>query len=250
MNQITHVMKCAGEWALGLLYPGRCPVCDGIVRPRGERICLECVPKLKPVEAPWCIRCGRRLTEEGRYCGDCRAGRHRYFRGRSLYTYESAKGALYRFKYAGRQEYARFFGEQMAYYLGDFIRGVDPQGIVPIPLHPARMAKRGYNQAELLARVIGRQMGLTMYPDLLVRVKNTLPSKTLNPRERQNNLKKAFNIAGNDVKLKTILLVDDIYTTGATVDEAAGTLLEAGAECVCFVALACGEPHCTDTGGV
>ena len=79
-----------------------------------------------------------------------------------------------------------------------------------------------------------------VYPKMLVRVKNTAPQKKLNPEERQNNLKRAFNMGQNDVKLKTIIVMDDIYTTGITIDEAARVLKDAGAEKVYFVTLACG----------
>ena len=227
------------SWAVQLLFPLRCPVCDGIVRPWGEKVCLKCLPKLKLLTPPWCMQCGKKLAEDGEYCAGCRTGKHSYQRGRSLYEYQSAAESIYRFKYGGRREYAGFYGEQMTEYLGEFIRAVEPDGIVPIPLHPRRKAKRGYNQAQLLAREIGKRMGLPVYPKMLRRVKNTVPLKQLNPAQRQNNLKKAFQLSGNDVKLKTILLVDDIYTTGSTMDEAARTLREAGVENVYFVALAC-----------
>lgn len=241
MNKITCVLKKVGESAVRLLYPLHCPVCDRIVRSWGEKICPECLPKLRPLAAPWCMQCGKKLYGEGEYCRDCGTGKHGYIRGRVLYEYESAAVSVYRFKYGGRREYAAFFGEQMASYLGDFIRLVHPDGLVPIPLHPSRKAKRGYNQAELLAREIGTCTGLPVYAGWLVRVKNTAPMKRLTPKERQNNLKKAFNISGNDVKLKTVLIVDDIYTTGATVDEAARVLKNAGVERIYFAALAGGS---------
>ena len=240
MNKITDVIKKLCEGAVQMLYPRRCPVCDGIVKPWGEKICPECLPKLKPVTAPWCMQCGKKLAGESEYCVNCGSGKHNYTRGRALYEYGSAAVPIYRFKYGGRREYADFFGEQMAEYLGEFIRSVRPDGIVPIPLHPKRRARRGYNQAELLARVIGVRMGLPVYTDLLIRIKNTVPLKKLNPKERQNNLKKAFNISRNDVKLKTILLVDDIYTTGTTIDEAANVFKNAGVERIYFVTLTCG----------
>lgn len=227
------------SWAAQLLFPLRCPVCDGIVRPWGEKICLECLPKLKLLTPPWCMQCGKKLAEEGAYCADCQTGKHRYLRGRSLYEYGAAAQSIYRFKYGGRREYAGFYGEQMAQYLGEFIRAAEPDAVVPIPLHPRRKAVRGYNQSELLARELGKRMGLAVYPKMLRRVKNTAPLKKLNPQERQNNLKRAFQLSGNDVKCKTILLVDDIYTTGSTMDEAARVFREAGVENICFVALAC-----------
>ena len=114
-----------------------------------------------------------------------------------------------------------------------------------MPIHRSRLRKRGYNQAELLAKALGRYTGLPVYAKLVKRVKNTAPLKLLNPQERQNNLKKAFHIVGNDVKLmeklSSVVLVDDIYTTGSTVDEMASVLLETGVEKVYFVTLACGR---------
>ena len=161
-------------------------------------------------------------------------------RGRALYEYKSVAASIYRFKYGKRQEYADFFGEEIVRYLGDFIREVRPDALIPIPLHKKRLAKRGYNQAALLARAVGRYSGVPVNEKILVRVKNTTPLKLQNPAERQNNLKKAFNISQNDVKLKKVVLVDDIYTTGSTIDEAARTLKSAGVEDIYFIALACG----------
>ena len=240
MKRSLHAMKKLTGSAIQLMYPLRCPVCDGIVRPWGEKICLECLPKLKILTPPWCLQCGKKLLEESEYCADCRSRKHSYLRGRSLYEYGSVAGSIYRFKYGGRREYAAFYGEQAAEYLGDFIQQIRPDALVPIPLHSKRKAKRGYNQAELLAREIGVLTGIPVYAKALRRVRNTVPLKKLNPKERQNNLKKAFNISENDVKLKTIILVDDIYTTGSTMDEAARTLKEAGARNIYFIALACG----------
>ena len=222
-----------------LLFPRRCPVCDGIVTPRGEKICLKCLGKLKPVAAPWCVICGKGLRGEGSLCGECQKGRiHAFRRARALYDYPSAAPAIYRLKYEGRREYADFFGEEMARYLGDFIREVGPDGIIPIPLHKKRMRKRGYNQAGVLAKVLGRELGLPVYENILFRVKNTAPLKQQNYEERQNNLKKAFLVRKNDVKLYTIILIDDIYTTGTTVDEAAMALMEGGIPNVYVVTLA------------
>lgn len=183
--------------------------------------------------------CGKGLETEGTLCEDCRNGRkHAFWRARALYDYPSVAPAIYRFKYGGRREYKDFFGEEMARYLGEFIRMTGAEALIPVPLHPKRMRKRGYNQAAELAKVLGGQMGLPVYENILFRVKNTAPLKEQNYKERQNNLKKAFLVRKNDVKLKTIILIDDIYTTGTTADEAAMALMEGGAETVCVVALA------------
>ncbi len=225
---------------LQLLFPCRCPVCDEIVIPYGEQICLGCMDKLQLLSPPWCMKCGKKLEGEEEFCKDCREKVHLYVRGRALYEYGSVAPSVYRMKYGGRQEYASYFGEEMARYLKNFIRQVEPDGIVPIPLHKRRLSKRGYNQAALLARVLGAKMNTPVYEKMLVRTRNTKPLKLQNPAERQNNLKKAFIIGENDVKLKTILIVDDIYTTGSTINEAARVLKQHGVEKIYFVTLACG----------
>lgn len=232
-------MKIAGL-IKQLLFPLRCPMCDEPVRPYGEKVCPECVEKRKMLTAPYCMKCGKKLADDGEFCGDCSGKQHAFVRGRALYEYESVAASIYRFKYGGRQEYAEFFGEELSFYLGDFVREIGPDALIPIPLHKKRQRKRGYNQAALLARVLGQQTGTLVLEKYLVRVKNTIPLKRLNPKERQNNLKKAFIIHKNDVKLKTVILVDDIYTTGSTMDEAARTLIGCGVQNVYFVALACG----------
>lgn len=238
MKKIT-VRRCTGL-LFQLLFPLHCPVCDRIVRPFGEKICLECMPKLKLLTPPWCMQCGKKLYREEEYCADCRRIRHRYIRGRALYEYNSAAPSIYRLKYGKRQEYADYFGEEVSRYLGVFIRQVKPDALVPIPLHRKRQNRRGYNQAALLAEAIGAYTGVQVCGKLLARVKNTAPLKRQNPQERQNNLKKAFIIAQNDVKLDTIIIIDDIYTTGSTIDEAAAVLHAAGVKNIYFITLACG----------
>lgn len=228
------------QFLLQLLFPLRCPVCDRIVSPFGEKICIECLGKLKMLTPPWCMKCGKKLLIEEELCADCRKKEHRFVRGRSLYEYQSAAPSIYRLKYGGRREYADFFGQEMARYLGPFIRDCRPEAIIPIPLHPKRQNKRGYNQAQLLAEALGRYTGLPVRADLLRRVKNTAPLKCQNPLERQNNLKRAFNITQNDVKLERVILIDDIYTTGSTMDEAAKVLAQHGVQRVFCVTLACG----------
>ncbi len=240
MGNIRQLIGNLWEKAVNLLYPRRCPVCDDIVYPGGGKICPECLKKLKLLTPPWCMKCGKKLAEEEEFCTDCSRMKHRFDRGRALYEYQSAAASIYRLKYSGRREYAEFFGEEMARYLSGFLEQIKPDALVPIPLHPRRFRKRGYNQAALLARQLGRCAGIPVREKLLVRVKNTKPLKLQNPAERQNNLKKAFNIGENDVKLKTILLVDDIYTTGATMDAVAAVLRQSGVERVYFITLACG----------
>ena len=241
MADITRIRKLVG-YIVRLVFPLRCPVCDGIVTVFGSRICPDCRKKLKYITSPRCLKCGKQVDNgEQEYCLDCSRKEHLFVSGRALYEYESAASSIYRFKYGNRREYADFFGEEVARHLGDYIRRIGPDALIPVPLHPARRRRRGYNQAELLAKAISGYTGIAVCDKILIRTKNTAPLKRLNPRERQNNLKKAFNIRGNDVKLKTVIVVDDIYTTGSTMDAVAGVLLAAGVERIFFITLACGR---------
>lgn len=237
---MARKLKKIGRQLLSVLYPVRCPVCDEIVREQGESICLNCIGKLKLLSPPWCMKCGKKVEQGEEYCARCKQKKNFYHRGRVLYEYDSVALPIYRFKYGNRREYAQFFGEQMAEYLGDFVKGIKPDALIPIPLHRARRISRGYNQAEILAKAMGECLGIRVETLLLKRRKNTVPQKKLNPEERQNNLKRAFIIARNDVKLERVVLVDDIYTTGITMNEAARVLKEAGVKEVYFVTLACG----------
>lgn len=231
-----------GKKLIDMLFPRRCPVCDEPVPAKEGLCCLSCRKTLRRVEEPYCLRCGKPLTDETReYCGDCGAEKALFQRGRALYEYESAAKAIYRFKYGGRQEYATFFGQEMADGLGSFIREFAPQGLLPVPLSRERMRTRGYNQAALLARELGSRLDLLVMEHLAVRVRNTVPQKELSPAERQNNLKKAFKISVNDVKLSTVMLVDDIYTTGSTVNALTEALQSAGVKRVGFVSLSTGS---------
>ncbi len=233
--------KARLEYAASLLYPARCPICDQLLGTGGLRMCPACARKVHYLSGPLCCQCGKRLTDrEAEYCGDCLRGQHVYTAGRALYEYEDIAPALYRFKYGGCREYAGFFGRELALQLGNYIRSLAPDGLVPVPMYPAKERRRGYNQAELLARALGRELELPVYPRLVCRNRNTRPLKELNYEERVNNLKKAFNLSQNGVKLKTIILVDDIYTTGSTLDQVSAVLLAGCCEKVYFVTLAVG----------
>ncbi len=223
-----------------LLFPRRCPVCDRPA-PWGEYVCPGCGDRLKLLGRSYCLKCGKGLTrEEWEYCADCRKYPHVFDRGRSLYTYESAAGAIFRLKYKGRQEYADFFAEEWYRYLADTIRGWQIDLIVPVPLHRSRKRTRGYNQAELLAKALGKRLDLPVSSKCVIRCKKTVTQKQLNRTQRQNNLKNAFKMNRVDVQLKGVLVVDDIYTTGSTVDAVASVLKKAGAGRVYVLTLAAG----------
>lgn len=224
--------------AVNLLYPRRCPICDEPVKVSEGDICTECYSKLKIITGSVCFICGKPLiNNEQECCADCLKRKHKFTFGRALYAYESIQTSIYKFKYSNRQEYAEFFGKEMAMHFAAFVKLTKAEALIPVPISRSRRKKRGYNQAELLADVMGKQLNLPVYRNLVKRVKNTLPQKELNAYERQKNLKKAFKLAQNDVKLNSIIVMDDIYTTGSTIDALAGVLLTSGVQKVYFLTL-------------
>ncbi len=219
---------------LHILYPKRCPICDSIIGgpvfSREYPICRECKEAVEYAAEPVCKKCGKPLTDERKeYCGDCAKRPHSFSQGKALWVYkDSVKASIYRLKYGNRREYGKSYAQELVRQYGRWIERKEIQAVVPIPLHKKRKRQRGYNQADIIAREIGRLTGLPVYSGLLVRCVDTRPQKELNDRERKENLKKAFRLNGDTGELRRVLLVDDIYTTGSTVDGAAEVLKGAG----------------------
>ncbi len=241
------------EEGLNLIFPRRCPVCDGVVAPymvakgrlrAGQLIHPKCRKQVKYVTGPLCLKCGKPLGKQGEYaeyCEDCKKTRHYFTGGFSVFEYRSMASSIYRFKYRGRQEYATFYAAETARKLGRKVRTLGIEAIIPVPMYEKKKISRGYNQAEILAREISKKIGIREYENIIKRIQNTRPMKELDARGRRNNLKKAFNITRNDVKFKCILIIDDIYTTGSTIDEIAHEFLMAGVEKVYFLTLSIGQ---------
>lgn len=232
---------------LDLLFPRRCPVCDQPVRPFGSLICPECEKKLHRLDnpgVPLCMKCGKPLEDpSAEYCYDCARTTHHYIRGCAVYRYREISGGIYRFKYEGRAEYADYFGEVMAERFAEEFIPEKTAALVPVPLSEERLRQRGYNQAALLARIIGEDCRVPVREDLLFRRKRTEAMRGLGRADRRADLKNAFIAAPSDVKSNMYVLVDDIYTTGSTIDACAGELMRAGAAGVYFITLAIGESH-------
>ena len=227
----------------GLLFPRRCPVCHEIVEDPGELACDICKTRLLRVRAPWCQRCGKPLISHGQeYCGDCIRKNHMFRKGRAAFVYdETMRRSIAKFKYGGRQEYAVFYADEILKTCAREVLGWKAEVLIPVPLHPVRRRKRGYNQAELLAKELSIKSGIPMDSKLLIRTKNTHAQKDLSDQERRANLKQAFSVWGKQIPYKNIILVDDIYTTGSTMDEAAAVLKECGAEMIYFLCISVGR---------
>ncbi len=235
------IIKKLPEILLGLVFPPICPVC-GDIAPAGRDICPECAGRLCYADEPYCMKCGKPVEEYEEYCSDCAERGHVYDEGRAVFVYdEYMSKSIYRFKYNGKREFASFYGRVMAERLGRKIESWNADVIVPVPVHKSKMKTRGYNQAGLIAKELSKRCRIPVCSDLVSRKRATAVQKELGAASRQNNLKKAFNVTPNVVKYKTVLIVDDIYTTGATVDALAGCLKGAGIEKVYFATLCIGR---------
>lgn len=235
---------------LDWLYPPRCRFCrDRIIGSDEECFCPSCGKKVRLVSHPFCLLCGRPFLDAGgedHLCGACLTRRPHFLRARSWACYPTDEGedhplrtVVQRFKYGRRVSLGKPLGRLMARGCSDFFPGHPFDTIVPVPLHPKRLRWRGFNQAALLAREVSRLWRIPMDPFILFRSRETPPQTQLPEQERRRNVRRAF-LSNPEKSLggKSLLLVDDVYTSGATVNECSRTLLGAGAKEVHVLTLA------------
>ena len=225
---------------LDLVYPKRCPIC-GQPAPFGSGICPECRRRLPIIETKRCGKCGKPVEDFEKLCPDCAKGEHLYDRGLGIYMYdETMRRAISELKYKGRREYGEVFGELVCENARSELMYWKPDCLIPIPLHPLRARERGYNQAEVIAHAISEKSGIPTRTDILIRMMETDRMKELSAKDRTNNMIRAFSAAGDCRGLRRVVLIDDIYTTGATIDAASAVLRSAGIDEIYFLAVCIG----------
>lgn len=234
------------EKLMELLYPPQAN-CLGCASPRGNEdgvLCEDCQRRLKPIremDVPVCARCGSpisALTEGCRRCADWKADE--LDMARSCYVYAPpVDGLIIQFKYNGVYRLDEFLGRALCGMIRD-LEIEKPDFLVPVPMHRRRLRQRGYNQAELLARVVEREMGWNM-AELLRRSRYTRRQAKLSAKQRRHNLDGAFELDGDVSGLK-ILLIDDVLTTGATANRCARLLKRSGAAWVGLLSVARAAP--------
>lgn len=225
-----------------VFFPTPCVSCRGLIAANDPPLCPECWTRIPEIDGAGCS-CGAPLAgSEDEMCGRCRRGLSVLTRGASLGVYAGPlRESIVALKYQGRHRAA----ERLALRLmrNDRCRSVvtGTDLVVPVPLHRSRLKERGFNQAELLARAVGRASGVRVGHGL-ARVRETESQTNLSGRERRRNVSKAFAARpGAGIRNAAILLVDDVTTTGATLRECALTLLDQGAREVRFVTVARAE---------
>ena len=225
------------DMLLDMIFPRRCPICDrvlGNINGCGGSRCLVCSEHDDLVGGVRCMKCGKEIeTDTAEYCSDCERYPKIYKRCYPLFNYiEPVKGSILAVKYRNRREYCDYYGSAMAEMLCDTVRRNGIDVLVPVPVHRHKLKNRGYNQAQILAEVVGRHLAIPVCTDMLLRLEDTRPQKELDNLQRANNMKNAFGAGNYHRNYRRIMIIDDIYTTGATMDTCARILMEMGAEAV------------------
>ncbi len=273
-----HWLRSLGNIFGDAVFPPKCLVCHRLFRPAKRRpeinpaeatvtetsdssveshrllatlCCWDCVNALVAISEPFCTCCGMMFKppHEGNHlCGDCIMQPKKFRMARAALVYDRQLMAIiHRFKYAGKNQLARPLGGLMlsAYLRYWHAEAVDL--ILPVPLHSQKLRRRGFNQSYLLmnswkaisSAIPRRLFNRPVKTDVLIRSKATVPQTDLGRRQRLKNIKGAFSVRlPEEINGKKVLLVDDVYTTGATVNECARSLLKAGASLVDALTLA------------
>lgn len=232
------------SFLINALFPKRCPICLHILDP-SHTICPTCRDKLTFIRQPSCYRCGKPLSAyEKEYCYDCKRHPKSFERGFAVMLYDKyTKFSMTQFKYHNKREFATFYAQEALCLYLDTFSSLPIQAIIPVPIHEKKKKERGYNQAELLANTLSNYLSIPALSSILVRSVYTTPQKELSPKERLSNLSQAFHVNPDFQSschlLKTILLVDDIYTTGATLEACTRILKKYGIQtvytlCICI----------------
>jgi ComF family protein len=231
---------------INIIYPPKCSIClnfldDGETKIRG--ICDECYSSFPALTHPFCSVCGVPFgskVEEDHQCEKCIRQRPLYDELRAPYLYEeSIMEAIHLIKYSGKSYLVKSIGPLLASFAKDWVTVTKDMLMIPVPLHKKRLKQRGFNQSALLVKSVSRILDIEADYFTLIRIKHTETQTGLNLEERRRNVKGAFEVSGNkNLTGKTVILVDDVATTGNTINECARILKKAGCEKVFGLVLA------------
>lgn len=228
------------KFLLKALYPQTCYFCGTLNK---TPICQACQKKIVYIKEPRCKKCGKPIRyAEKEYCEDCQKRQFYFEQGRSIWLHkEPVTWSVYQFKYHNRRVFAEFYAKELWRLYGKKLKDWGIEAIIPVPLHWRRKRDRGFNQAELVARKLGKYARIPVHTRAVMRVRYTKRQKELNDKERKKNLKGAFRVSKGWKKVSKVLLIDDIYTTGNTIDEIARELKANGVEKIWFLTISIGQ---------
>lgn len=228
------------------VFPPICLICGCFLKEgKNAPICPECWAEIQLIDPPWCEQCGFPLATsfEGiaaPLCRECREGKRYFHQARAAGIYEGTlRKTIHLFKYGQKKSLHRVLAALLVEHLRQHGSDLKVDFIIPVPLHWKRLRSRGFNQAELLARIISLNLNLPLLTGNLRRTRFTTPQIELPKEQRLTNLKGAFKVRQREeIEGRSLLLIDDVFTTGATMNECSRTLVEAGAAKVYCLALA------------
>lgn len=235
------------SYFLDLIYPPKCLFCQDVLSlPRKEKwVCEKCVMEVSFLEEPVCKKCGRGLAKESgmNLCRNCQEFSFAFDHGHVVFDYDLVKKAISHFKFKGVKRdgigIARLMEAFMKQRFSEEYEKYDL--LIPVPIHNRKKAKRGFNQTEIIAEELSRLTQKPWNKELLIRVKNTKPQYSLTPGQRAQNIKNAFQVTEEkEIEEKSILLIEDILTTGVTLHECAKVLYTYGAKEVGFFSFSAG----------
>lgn len=228
------------------IYPTKCVICGHKLEQQTAQMCEACYNKVKVIHRKACVKCGKPRATEHTLCYDCRHKKHVYQQGRAMFEYNQiTKKSLSGLKFFGYTWIGKVYGELLAGYYNTCCR-YPVDYVIPVPISRGRFIQRGYNQAEIIGRAFSKELKLPILAKGLCRAKGTSPQKDLSDKERILNMKDAFRVPSqmkDKIQGKNILLIDDIYTTGTTIDSCAKVLMDQGAGTIYFLTVAIGNGY-------
>lgn len=244
ISSLRKKISAVTKFAELVFYPSFCELCASLLELPGEKvICRSCWESMIPHSASLCLCCGRFFEAgvESHLCQECVQKRPLFTCHRSFGRYKGKlKDAILLFKYRRLQVLGKDFARLIIRTLGkEESIWWKADMVIPVPLHPKRKKARGFNQAQVMAEEIARIKGINLEDSVLVKTKNVPPQTFLEFEEREENVKGAFRVVAKErIERKTLILVDDVYTTGSTVKECSLVLRKAGAREVRVLTLA------------
>ena len=224
---ISAILRACTQWALDFALPPRCAGC-GVIVADVHAFCSDCWKQVEFLGESGCRTCGMPLeATDAESCAICLAEPPRIARTRAAVAYgDLSRGLAIRLKYGRKVAIAR----TMARYMAPLVSDSSDAVLVPVPLHRRRLWQRGFNQSALVARELSRRIGAVSDPFVLQRTRPTPPLKGMSAAQRRRTVSGAFRVRDKDrVAGRTIILVDDVLTTGSTADACARALTRAGA---------------------
>ena len=230
------------EKIINIFFPLLCAGCGKQIE-TNSLFCAECQKSIQVITSPLCHLCGQPFSlkyTSTHICGECLKNPPFFKAARAVFLYTPPiKNTIIQFKFKNNTALTNDLAKILLFHLQDFLKKINPEIVIPVPLHIKRLRERGYNQCLLLAQRIAKYLKIPYEKTVLKKIKPTLPQVGLSQIQRRKNVKGSFTVTHPFlIKEKRILLIDDVFTTGSTVNECAKVLHKAGANGVWVATLA------------